>query len=183
MNAAYSALSGNGSPMQLSGATPPGNGSGMLTGLTGSRGLSAMQMGTSAVGMFSAMAAGNNRAQAYDNAAADATIEGKGALIQGAGQVAGLRQQLTQTLGSRAVTAGAGGVDVGQGAAQTQRDTLSGRAATQSGVDLMGAQLNSTKYQINALNDRLMAEQAKMQGTASALGQGAGLGLSLLMMG
>jgi hypothetical protein len=162
-------------------------GSGMLQnpggGGTGSGALSGMQMGTSAVSMLTSIAAGNNRAAAYNSAAGDARIEGQGAEIQGHGQVAGLRTQLTQTLGARTVQAGAGGVDVGQGAPAAQRATLSQRVGTQSAVDLAGSNINATKYQINSLNDNLMAQQAKLQGQAGAIGAGAGLGLSLLMMG
>jgi hypothetical protein len=174
MNAAYSAFGQNGN----------GNlGGNMLSDFQGPSGsLRAAQMGTSAIGMFSAMAAGKDQAMAYGNAAADATIEAQGARVQGAGQVAGLRTQLMQTLGQRSVQAGAGGVDVGQGAAAAQRATLASRVATQSGVDIAGANINAAKYQINALNDRMMAEQAKMAGMAGALGAGAGLGLGLLML-
>ncbi len=142
-----------------------------------------MQMGSSAIGMFGAMSAGQNIAGAYNSAAADAKIESQGALVQGAGQVAGLRQNLTQLLGQRTVMAGAGGVDTGQGVAAQNRTLMGQTTDTQTGVDLAGARINSDKYQISGLNDQLLAEQAKQSGMVGALGSGLGLGLSLLMMG
>ncbi|MBV1707416.1 MAG: hypothetical protein KGQ37_09445 [Hyphomicrobiales bacterium] len=179
MNVAYSAMTGGNSAV----SQPPGTGRGMFSSPTASGSLAAMQMGSSAIGMFGAMQAGQNIAGAYNSASSDAKIESQGALVQGAGQVAGLRQNLTQLMAQRNVLAGAGGVDVGQGVAAQNRNIMGQSADAQTGIDLAGARINAAKYQISSLNDQLLAEQAKQSGIIGALGSGLGLGLSLLMRG
>lgn len=157
-------------------------GSGMLSGLTSSQSLGALQAGSSAVSMMGDMASGKQQTTMYNLAAGDAAIQGTGALVQGAGQVAGLRTNLMQTLGQRQATAGAAGVDVGQGTVANTRTALTGRADTASGVDLAGADIMNRKYQINALNDKLNAQYAGANAAMGAAGAGLNMGIGLLKM-
>ena len=172
-NAAFSAFGGG-----SSGSSSPGNG--ILSGLTNSSTLAGLQAGTTAASALGMMAAGNDRAAAYNEAAGDARLEAQGALVQGAGQVAGLRQSFMQTIGQRSAAAGAWGIDVGSGLAKDTRVAIGNRVDAQSGITNLGAQITSDKYTINALNDQLMAKYAKQQAGMGGLGAFLGLGLNLL---
>lgn len=158
-------------------------GSGLLSGLTSSTTLAGMQAASSVAGMMGAMASGDEQQQEYNSASKDAALEGTGALVAGAGQVAGLRTNLMQTLGQRQAQAGASGVDVGQGTVADTRNVLGGRADVSSGLDLTGAQIMNRKYQINSLNDQLMGNYAKENAGIQVAGDAAQLGVSAIGAG
>lgn len=175
---------GSGGSSGADGSNPSGPlGSGMLSGLTSSKALGAAQAGSSAIAMMGDMAAGKQQTTQYNLAAGDAALEGSGALVSGAGQVAGLRTNLMQTLGQRQAAAGAAGVDIGQGTVANTRTALTSRADTASGLDLTGADIMNRKYQINSLNDKLDAQYAGANAAMGALGQGLSMGVGLLKSG
>jgi hypothetical protein len=100
----------------------------------------------------------------------------------GYGQVAGLRQQLNQQLQARTALAAASGVDAGgQGVTQTANAqiTQSNDAAAQSA--LLSADMQSKRYQMNAVADLVRGQLAKQDADRAASAQ-EGTGILSTMM-
>lgn len=81
----------------------------------------------------------------------DEAINATQAQVSGYGQVAGLRQSLTQTLGQRAALAGASGVDGGQGMVADNAKAITSDNDVAAGVASRNADIMSRRHQINQL--------------------------------
>lgn len=113
-------------------------------------------------------ASGRNARQSAYMSAQDELMNVTQANVAGAGQVAGLRKSLTNTLGSRMAIAGASGVDVGQGMVQDNASAITADNDVAAGVARRNAEIAARRHQVNALAQMLAGKQAEDQANSQA---------------
>lgn len=138
----------------------------------GSTGLSALQGGATAISILGTLGAAQSKASGLREKAADENLNAQAATASGVGQVAGLRQQLMNTLGERQAMAGAGGVDVGQGVVADTRNAVTGQNDAAASLASTSADIKSRRSTINSISDQIQANDAINAGAVGALGQG-----------
>lgn len=156
--------------VQVGGGAAPAVGSGLLSGFGGSKTLSALQGGATAISMLGTLGAAQAKADSLRLQASQDMVNAQGATEAGFGKVTGLRGALLNTIGQRQAVAGAGGVDVGQGVAADTRTAITTANDYASKSALTSADIRNRSYQISSLNNQLAAKQAEDQGVLGALG-------------
>lgn len=150
--------------------------------------LAGLQGASSAAGILaqigSTRAAGRSASQSAYMQAGDEFLNAQQAEVSGYGQVAGLRQQLMQTLGSRQAAAGAAGVDVGAGLVRDNAGAITTSNDTAAGVARSNAEIVSRRHRLNALASVLRGNQAGEEASRQASAQlGTGILNGLMSIG
>ncbi len=167
----------------------PSSITGMLSSIKpGTMGLAGLQGLSSVAGIMSQMnqtrAAGQQtQASDYLKAATD-ELNANQSYVAGVGQVTGLRQQLMNSLGSRAAAAGGSGIDGGQGVVQDNARAISQNNLEATGTATNNAAIASTRQRIDALTSMFQGNQAEMNAQGMAKAQlGTGILGGLLSIG
>ncbi|MGJ0393039.1 MAG: hypothetical protein ACR650_09815 [Methylocystis sp.] len=148
-------------------------------------GLAGLQAASSYGGLLAQ--AGQTRAQGmaqamdYSLQAQDEGVAAGQAFVEGAGQVAGLRQNLAQALGSRQAIAAASGVDVGQGVVADNRAAIGQSENTAENVTRLNSELIQRRHLLNQQLDQMRALGALQSADTTASAQKSGGLLSMAL--
>jgi hypothetical protein len=149
-------------------------------------GLAGLQGLTTAAGLMSQMAATRAEGQAAKRSAymtaQDELLNSTQAYVSAQGEVTGLRRNLADVLGSRAVAAR--GVDGGQGVVQDNARDIYGRGLASEGIIRANAEIVAGRHRLNALNAYMKGDAAEREANSLARAQlGSGLLSGLVSIG
>lgn len=159
------------------------SGGSLMSAISRPKTIGGLQAGTSFLAGLGSMQAYNDKASSYEIQSGEWATQAKDEFVSGTNQVAGLKNQYLSDIGAITNKAGAGGLDVGQGVAQTARQVVGANAVATMNVDTLASDIRARRDTINQIQADAAASEARQAGSMALLGGILGGGLKLLSAG
>lgn len=142
--------------------------------------IGALQASSSMLGAMASLYAGQAKAGGYETQAGEYRMRAAGEGVDAQSQSLGIKNQFLAAVGSQDGRLAAGGYDLGQGVAQSNRTAMAQSATASQGLALLAGKVRADQDQSNAYMADAAASDAKGAGDVGMLGTLLNGGLKLL---